>query len=451
MVEMSPIPGAWEAERRRRFDAWRAAHPGLDSQVQTLKAETARLASERARERAGRWARTCAAAADKSAALSEGEQARVLDLQRQAEAHAGGGDGAGAVGLYEQVLRIDPANVDANHALGELLRQAGDLAGASQRFCMAAAFPKVGSDNGYFRSMMALQRLPAPPDPALAEPTVIFRVDGAPAEIWDAPAAPVMTVIPGGEFTMGSLETEANRGAGETPHRVAIAYPLAVSRADVTRGEFAAFVADTGHDAESAGDVYTFRDGRFGIDPQGSWRNPGFDQTEDEPVTCVNYYDGLAYADWLTRTTGHTYRLPSEAEWEHAVRGGTSTSYSWGEGLGLGNAHCDGCTAGEPLLKPTPGGAFPPNPFGLYDVCGNVWKWLADAWNPTYAGAPADGSAWMDGVTVLRGRRGGSWFNIAEGRPDDVRAPFRLRSAARFGSLPALRFSSFGLRVVRDL
>ena len=104
-----------------------------------------------------------------------------------------------------------------------------------------------------------------------------------------------------------------------------------------------------------------------------------------------------------------------------------------------------------PYQARLPGGAFSPNPFGLYDVVGNVWKWLADAWNPDYVGAPSDGSAWLEGVTVLRGRRGGSWFNISEHRAGDVRAPFRLRSAARFGSLPDLRYSSFGMRVVRDV
>ena len=133
------------------------------------------------------------------------------------------------------------------------------------------------------------------------------------------------------------------------------------------------------------------------------------------------------------------------------MRAGTTTSYYWGEELGQGNAHCDGCNAVPSLLKPVRGGAFPPNAFGLYDTVGNVWTWLADCWNPSYVGAPTDGSAWMSGNCTLRGRRGGSWFNIAEGTPGDRRAPFRLRSAGRFGSLPELRHSSFGLRVVRDL
>jgi formylglycine-generating enzyme required for sulfatase activity len=401
----------WLQARTLTFEDWRAKNADLDARLHALKAATAAMAAER--KAAGRLP----AAAD----------------------------------LYGQALRVDPANVDLLFARGECLKRMGDLAGAAESLTLAASYPKAGSNNGYFRSMMLLQDLPPPPDWRLRQPSVIFRVEGALSELWDAPYAPRMTIIPGGEFTMGSLEDEPNRGPAETPHRVTLAYPLAVGTCDVTRGEFATFVEETGYDAESGGDVQVFRNGAFVTDAAASWRNPGFDQGDDEPVTCVSYYDGAAYARWLSQKTGATYRIPSEAEWEHAVRGGTNSSYPWGEALGIGNANCDGGVEGPPRLRTTPGGAFPPNGFGLYDVVGNVWKWLEDAWNPTYVGAPTDGSAWREGVTVLKGRRGGSWFNVHAARPGDVRAPHRLRSAARFGSLPTLRFSSFGLRLVRDL
>jgi formylglycine-generating enzyme required for sulfatase activity len=451
MVQTEAGGGAWRDERGRRFEAWRAANPDVEAKVAKLKAETAALAAARKAERDGLWERRLAAAAERSAGLDAAQRARVAEQVGEAQRLAAAGDGEGAAALFARVLEADPANIDANFGLGAALQKKGDLAGAAERYAVAASFPKPGTDNGYFRTMMMMQKLPPPPDPTLVEPPVIFRVDGAPKEIWDAPLAPVMTVIPGGEYTMGSLETEPDRDPCETPHRVTIGYPLAVGRGDVTRGEFAAFVAATGYDAESARDSQAFINGGFALDPEASWRNPGFEQTDDEPVVCVSYYDGAAYADWLTRTTGHRYRIPSEAEWEYAVRGGTASSYPWGEALGLGNAHCDGGSEGPPLHKPVPAGTFPPNGFGLYDVVGNVWKWLEDAWNPSYVGAPSDGSAWREGVTVLRGRRGGSWFNVSEARPGDFRAPNRLRSAARFGSLPHLRFSSFGFRVVRDL
>ncbi len=440
----------WDTLRAERFKAWRADHSDIDARLGWAKAETAALAARRGAERAGRWAAMCAEYATRSARLSDAETARAGQRVREAGELARASDWKGAGGLYAAVLETDPANVDAHFGLAQALRAQDDLAGAALHMSLAASFPKPGAGHGYFNCMMAMQRLPVPEDPALREPPVIFRLDGAPGELWDAPTAPVMTVIPGGEYTMGSFEGEANRPDGETPHRVTLAYPLAVSTADVTRGEFAAFVAATGHDAETGG-CQIFRNGAFQMDPEGCWRRPGFEQTNDEAVTCVSYHDGVAYAEWLSKTTGHSYRLPSEAEWEYAVRGGTTTSYYWGEEIGLGHANCDGCSAGEPCLKPLPGGAFSPNPFGLYDVVGNVWKWLADAWNPDYVGAPSDGSAWLEGVTVLRGRRGGSWFNISEHRAGDVRAPFRLRSAARFGSLPDLRYSSFGMRVVRDV
>jgi formylglycine-generating enzyme required for sulfatase activity len=441
----------WRSERAGRFEAWRAANPDIGKRLADLKAETARLAALRKAERRGAWARMCAELVERSEKLGEAERAQVAEQARQASERARASDWQGAAALYEKILDVDPANGDANFGLGEALHKQGDLAGAAYRYSIAATFPQIGSNNSYFRPMMVMQALPVPPDPVLAEPTRLFRVQGAPAEVWDTALAPVMTVIPGGEYTMGSFDTEANHTPAETPHRVTLAYPLGVSKYDVTRGEFAAFVDATGYDAESAGDCQIFRDGAFQVDPAGSWRNPGFEQTDDEPVVCVSYIDGVAYCDWLTEVTGHTYRLPSEAEWEYAVRGGTSTPYAWGETLGTGNAHCDGCSPGAPVLKTLPGGAFPPNGFGLYDVVGNVWKWQADAWNRDYVGAPSDGSVWEEGVTVLRSRRGGSWFNVSEARPGDVRAPFRLRSAARFGSLPHLRFSSFGLRVVRDL
>jgi formylglycine-generating enzyme required for sulfatase activity len=409
------------------------------------------MAAERQAATAADWSKQCATAAARSSALSTADQAKVEALTADAEAFAAAGQWPAASDNYRKARRIDPANIDVMFALGECLRHMGDLAGAAECFSSAASFPRVGANNAYFRSMMALQDLPPMADRRLTQPTVIFRVEDAPSELWDAPYAPHMTVIPGGEFTMGSLHDEPDRGPAETPHRVTLAYPLAVGTCDVARGEFAAFVEDTGYDAESHGDVFVFRGGAFEVDPTASWRNPGFDQRDDEPVTCVNYYDGVAYARWLTQKTGALYRLPSEAEWEYAVRAGTSSSYYWGETLGLGNANCDGCTAGPPSLRTTPGGSFPPNGFGLYDVVGNVWKWLEDSWNPTYVGAPTDGSAWRAGTSVLRGRRGGSWFNVHERRPGDVRAPHRLRSAARFGSLPGLRFSSFGLRLVRDV
>lgn len=437
--------------RTQRFNDWQSAYPDIDARLETLRTETALLAAQRSREQCVARSRAVADSLAVSSGLSDAERSRIADRLKDAELQSRAHDSVAASATYMEILAVDPANADAHFSLGVIRNKQGDVPGAARHLALAASFPRIGSNNGYFRSMMALQAMPAAVDPALNDPTIIFRVANAPTEVWDDVRAPKMTVIPGGEYRMGSMETEPNRSPAETPHRVTLAYPLGISTCDVTRAEFAAFVTATGYDAESSGGVQVFRNGRFTVDPEASWRNPGFDQRDDEPVVCVNFYDGLAYTKWLSEITGQTYRLPSEAEWEYAVRGGTSSSYYWGESLGLGNAHCDGCNLGQPLHRTLIGAQFPANPFGLFDVVGNVWKWLADVWNPNYVGSPDDGSAWEDGTTVLRGRRGGSWFNVSEARPGDVRAPNRLRSAARFGSLPELRFSSFGLRVAREI
>lgn len=208
----------------------------------------------------------------------------------------------------------------------------------------------------------------------------VYRVKGAPKDVWDDPVAPRMTVVPAGEFLMGSPESEADRRREEGPqHRVRIAYPFAVSTYQVTRAEYAAFVADTRRpDGESC--FLTYAPNQTGETKGYSWRNPGFAQTGRDPVVCVSWQDARAYAGWLSAKTGKRYRLLSEAEWEYASRAGTSTSRFWGDGIGRGNANygkdecCGPAAAGIDRWPYTsPGGSFPPNAFGLYDMLGNAW------------------------------------------------------------------------------
>ena len=115
------------------------------------------------------------------------------------------------------------------------------------------------------------------------------------------------------------------------------------------------------------------------------------------------------------------YRLPSEAEWEYAARAGTTTARWWGEQVGVAKANCHGCGSQWDNNLIAPVGSFGPNPFGLFDVLGNVWEWTADCWNENYRGAPVDGSVWTAGDCAKRVMRGGSWSNI----------PVFVRSAAR--------------------
>lgn len=263
----------------------------------------------------------------------------------------------------------------------------------------------------------------------------------------DCHGGPEMVVVPAGEFTMGSPETEPERGASEGPaHTVAIARPFAVGRFAITRGQFAAFVEATGHKAE--GGAYIWAASRWRFDANACWRNPGFAQDDDHPVVCINWNDAKAYAAWLSQRTGQTYDLMSEAEWEYVARAGTSTTFWWGTTISPEMANYDGNHAfkgggatGEWRRGTVAVGSFEANPWGLYQVLGNCWEWTQDCWNNNYGGAPGDGSAWATGNCTVRVVRGGSWFAVPQG----------LRCATRYSYITAGRYSLQGFRLRRSL
>ena len=135
-------------------------------------------------------------------------------------------------------------------------------------------------------------------------------------------------------------------------------------------------------------------------------------QRDTRAVTDVTLADAEGYVAWLSRLTGKTYRLLTEAEWEYAARAGTTTVYYWGDEIGNGNANCRGCDSDrENMNLATPVGSFKPNAFGLYDMAGNVWQWVEDCYHNNYDGAPQDGSAWLAGDCKYRVVRGGSRIN----------------------------------------
>ena len=265
-----------------------------------------------------------------------------------------------------------------------------------------------------------------PSGPTLDQPPVIWRSTNAPVVILDDPVAPRMVVIPAGEFTMGSLATEAGHTAREAPrHRVRIGYPLAVSMFPIIVGEYAEFVADTRHD--SGGSCITLESGEFKSRKERNWRDPGFPQKMISPVTCIDFNDATTYARWLSKKTGQSYRLLSEAEYEFANRAGTTTANWWGDDSNAGCAFANGfdqdaqssipssiastCHDGHVFTAPV--GSFKPNGFGLFDATGNVSSWTSDCWNETYAGAPANGSANTAGDCSMRILRGGSWASVS--------------------------------------
>lgn len=263
--------------------------------------------------------------------------------------------------------------------------------------------------------------------PALLSVPAVGVFAHQPGDVFrECESCPEMVVVPSGSFMMGSPETEREWAVNqdlerelvqpETPqHRVAIP-ELAVGKYEVTFDEWDACAADGGCKGYRAGDEGWGRGRR--------------------PAIAVSWEDAQAYVAWLSEKTGQPYRLLSEAEWEYACRAGTTTRYSWGDDITSEHANY-----GWKVDQTTEVSSYPPNPWGLHDMHGNVWEWVEDCWNKTYVGAPNDGSAWLNGECDVRIRRGGSWVDPLE----------HLRSASRWRSLTDDRFTNVGFRVARTL
>ncbi|HLP97213.1 MAG TPA: formylglycine-generating enzyme family protein [Sideroxyarcus sp.] len=277
---------------------------------------------------------------------------------------------------------------------------------------------------------------------------------GAGKAFRDCPACPEMVVVPAGRFNMGSppAEAEGRDDAGPV-HRVKVAR-FALGKTEITKRQFATFVKQSGY--RTGNRCETLENRKFDS-RTADWRNPGYAQNDRHPVTCVNWDDAKAYAQWLSRKTGKPYRLPSEAEWEYAARANSRTENYWGNDPDKGCKYANGadqtlqaaiqcpqswslhgCRDGFAFTAPV--ASFRPNSFGLYDMLGNVWEWTEDSYHDSYEGAPTDGSAWQDGSTK-RVIRGGSWYD----------APRFVRAAGRDKSAPESRYANFGFRVARKL
>jgi len=213
----------------------------------------------------------------------------------------------------------------------------------------------------------ALQTQPPP----AAQPAPVFR-------------EPQMEAVSGGSFMMGS-----NDDATEKPaHRVTVK-PFAISRYPVSVREWNECVA-----AKACASVVTGKD--------------------DSPVTNVSWTDAKQFVTWLSGVARKPYRLPTEAEWEYAARGGTQTKFWWGDQLQPGMAACKNCNEITGAEQPLKVGSFKPNPYGLYDMGGGVDQWVEDCWHKSYQGAPVDGSAWVEGDCGAHVIRSGSWKNDAQ-------------------------------------
>lgn len=224
-----------------------------------------------------------------------------------------------------------------------------------------------------------------------------------------------MVVIPSGTFQMGS---DSGQGEDEQPVHAVSVPSFLLSRYEVTAAQFAIFEQETGRTPVG-----------------GGYAGP------DHPAANISWDDAVAFTAWLNRLGDVAYRLPSEAEWEFAARGGSSGRYWWGDSYQPGNVNGSGLGAADVWAETAPVHSLPANPFGLFNVLGNVWEWTADCYFPDYTGAAADGSARTGDEACGRVLRGGSWSDT----------PAWLRTSTRNWFDRAERFDYVGFRLAADL
>lgn len=276
--------------------------------------------------------------------------------------------------------------------------------------------------------------------------------------------APAVVVVSSGSFLMGSDDDERDRNASEGPqHRVTFERGFALGLQEVSVGQFRSFIRATGYrtEAERQGQASVWDEDMGQLaDRRGiNWRHDfaGNPAPDNLPVLHVSWNDARAYVDWLSARTGFSYRLPSEAEFEYAMRAGTRTPYWWGDGRprdpveNLAGSQDQSETGrrfsnafrayGDDYFGPAPVGSFAPNDWGLYDLAGNVSEWTQDCWHASYVRAPDDGSAWENPGCDRRVVRGAYWAS----------EPRQARSASRVSAPAALRTPQVGFRVARDL
>ncbi len=290
-----------------------------------------------------------------------------------------------------------------------------------------------------------------------------------PGQVFREPLAaggegPEMVVLPHGVFSMGSPDGEPGRQDSEGPrHEVAFQRGFAMARSETSVGEFSQFVQATRFRSlatrRGRSTVYDERGGAMSEHSGVDWRrdHAGNPAGPTLPVVHVAFEDAEAYVAWLSAQTGERYRLPSEAEFEYALRGGRAEAYAWGDGLPtrvVGNLTGDTDQSrlkrrwsnaikgyGDGHWGPAPVRSYPPEAFGTFDLVGNVSEWVQDCWHDSYRRAPSDGSAWVNPGCEDRVMRGASWASTLD----------RARSAYRQSTPATTTHARLGLRVVREL
>jgi len=392
-------------------------------------------------------------------------------LIRRAETAADGDDYVTAERELDVAAKVRPPSTSVEDARGRLVMQRIVRINALRDAGLAALMRQGGIDEAR-RHLAVMLRIAPTGDPATRE--LRERIDLAthyglfrPGQVFtdgmrSGARGPQMVVIPHGAFRMGSEDGEGKES--ERPARnIRFERGVAMSRTEVTVGQFRQFMQATKHrDRASRRGYSTAYDERSGnLVRRGNvdWESDytGRPARDDMPVIHVSAKDAMAYAEWLSAQTGQRYRLPSEAEFEYALRAGGRGRYPWGDGLPptrVGNftGALDVSPSGrrwqnafpgygDGAWGPAPVASYKPNRWGLHDMAGNVSEWVADCWHDTFRRAPRGGEAWINPGCRSRVVRGASWAS----------APEELRSAWRQGSDANNTTARIGFRVVRDI
>ena len=408
------------------------------------------------------------------ARASQGLAAAESALIRRAEDAAGTDDFSAAERWLAAAADVRPEATTAAHARLRIATQRAARIGDLRDQGITALMRADGIDDAR-KHLAALLRIAPSGDPAAAE--LRERIDLAvhyglfrPGQVFtDALAAgggrgPQMVVVPHGAFRMGAPPGEIDATDVERPARnLRFDRGVAMSRTEVTVGEFRRFIAASGHRARATrrgySTAYDERSGnlvrRGGVD----WRSDyaGNPASDDLPVVHVSAKDAAAYAEWLSKQSGQRYRLPSEAEFEYALRAGSQGRFPWGDGAPAARAgNFTGALDKSPSGRrwrnafegygdgawgPAAVGRYARNRYGLHDLAGNVSEWVADCWHDGYRRAPDDGQAWVNPGCRTKVVRGGSWAS----------SPAQTRPAWRLGSDADTTNARIGFRVVREI
>jgi formylglycine-generating enzyme required for sulfatase activity len=450
LAERKAVEAKAAEETRRLAAEWKAAEEARLA-AEKKEADDARLLVEKkaAEAKAAEEARRLAAEKKAAEEARLAAERKAADDARAAEAKAA--EAKAAEAKAAEARAAEAARIKAAQATTRL---AAILPGDGKLGQQAGAEPRPTGCTGTAPQQASLSpegmRALSLPEECALKPKNSFR---------ECQNCPEMVVIPAGEFLMGSPRDEIDNelaAANEAPqHKVAVKQTIAIGRFEVTRDQFAAFVDLTGY--RGSGRCMTFEQNLPKERENRSFLMPGYAQDGNHPAVCVSWTDAQAYADWLSRTTGKTYRLPSEAEFEYAARAGGTARYAFTDDPAdlcrfANGADQSAKTAGLPAEAPymacsdgyaftAPVGSFAANTFGLHDLIGNVWEWTADCFANDYKSAGSDSAPRNEAGCTARTLRGGDWFSTASS----------LRPAVRAKASADAHNDDIGFRVVRIL